>query len=177
MRLCVSDHASFMPTLRPARRRGDSSCSVRDLPTAVFGARGGPVRDDLAARGDAVADTEAPGNRGGSQERPDLQPSLSPVAQLGLDVLIGVVARLVLVGTTAYRNVDAGLLAAWARTMHNHGLREFYAVAPLPDHLPGDMWVLKGVESAYTVLGGSDFASAGFEATTNAVPVVADVVV
>ena len=101
----------------------------------------------------------------------------SPGRQLGVDVVIGVAARLVLVGTTEYRGLDAGIFAGWARTMHDHGVGQFYAKAPLADHLPGDLWLIDGLQVIFTALGGHDFTSPAFELATNAVPVVADVLV
>jgi len=97
--------------------------------------------------------------------------------QLCLDAAIGSAARVVLAVTTAYRGLDADIFADWARTMHEHPLGEFYAQASRPDHLPGDLWFLKGIEAAYTAGGGKDFGSATFELLTNAVPMVADVLV
>jgi hypothetical protein len=102
---------------------------------------------------------------------------IAPRAQLVADVVIGFAARLVLALTTAYRGSDADVLAAWGRTMRDHPLGTFYAEAPTPDHLPGDLWILKAIQVGFTSLGGHDFQSGAFEFLTNVVPMVADVVV
>jgi hypothetical protein len=97
--------------------------------------------------------------------------------QLGVDIAIGLLARLVLAVSTSYRGLDADTFGAWAQAMHDHPLGQFYARAPTPDHLPGDLWILKGIQVAFTAFGGHDFGAGTFEFLTNAVPMVADVVV
>jgi hypothetical protein len=97
--------------------------------------------------------------------------------QLGLDIAVGSAARLVLAVVTSYRASDAGDMAAWATAMRHHPLAEFYARARRPDHLPGDLWLLKAIQFGYSFAGGRDFGSAVFEFLTNLVPIGADVLV
>jgi hypothetical protein len=104
-------------------------------------------------------------------------PGLSVPLQLGLDIAIALTARIVLALTTSYRGLDADAFAAWARALHDHPLGEFYATAPRPDHLPGDLWLLKLIQVTFTASGGHDFNGAAFEFATNAVPMIADVLV
>lgn len=103
--------------------------------------------------------------------------ALSVRTQVTLDAVVGLAARFALALSTSYRTVDADTFAAWARTMHDHPLRDFYATAPVPDHLPGDLWLLKGLQLGYSAAGGRAYESHTFELLTNAVPIVVDVVV
>jgi hypothetical protein len=102
---------------------------------------------------------------------------LTARTQLGFDIVVGLAARLVLAFATSYRQSDADDLAAWASAMHDHPLAEFYVEARRPDHLPGDLWLLKALQVGYSAGGGHDFWSTAFELLTNLVPIVADVTV
>ena len=120
----------------------------------------------IGLSGSAPVDDDRAGGRG-----------LSVPRQLGLDVVIALTARIVLSLATSYRGLDADTFAAWARALHDHPLGEFYATAPRPDHLPGDLWLLKLIQVAFTAGGGHDFEGPAFEFATNAVPMVADLLV
>jgi len=144
---------------------------------------GATYRDDHIAEGSHDTDRSAglrdhsDGSSAVGDERRAGRTALPVAAQLTMDVTLGLVARVVLALATAYRTVDEDTFAAWARVLHDHPLGAFYAVAPLPDHLPGDLWLLDAVQGAFTAAGGTNFDGAAFGFLTNAVPMVADVVV
>ena len=102
---------------------------------------------------------------------------MSAWSQVVVDATVGTIARFVLAMTTSSRVFDADTFAAWARTMHDHPLEEFYARASRADHFPGDLWLLKVLQLVFSAAGGADFTSGPFELLTNLVPIVADVVV
>lgn len=56
----------------------------------------------------------------------------SVAAQVSIDIALGLIARVVLAVVTAYRTVDAEAFGAWARTLHDHPLGSFHALAPMP---------------------------------------------
>src|SRR5881392_3931983 len=95
----------------------------------------------------------------------------------GVDCLLGTGIRLVLAVATSGYSSDTQTFQSWAATLRDHPLRDFYATAYRPDHLPGDLWVLKLAVSLYDALGGHDLEGPGFGLVTQLVPMVGDLLV
>lgn len=98
-------------------------------------------------------------------------------ARLSAAIFLGLVARLSLALATRFPWDDATFFGSWATTMRDRPLGAFYASAWRADHLPGDLWVLKLLQSAYTAAGGSDFHSRTFEVVLKTVPITADLAI
>ena len=92
----------------------------------------------------------------------------------GVDCVLATTVRLLLAAATSGYATDVQIFQSWAETLRDHPLERFYATAHLPDHLPGDLWLLKGAESAYGALGGHDLDGRGFTFVLQVVPTLGD---
>jgi len=67
----------------------------------------------------------------------------SPLRNLGLILGIGCIIRIAISPWFAGLGYDMEVLRNWAHTLADRPLGDFYATAIAPDHLPGDLWILK----------------------------------
>lgn len=95
----------------------------------------------------------------------------------GVDCALAVLLRLGLAWWTGGYPTDVLTFQSWAGTLRDHPLDQFYATAQSPDHLPGDLWLLKGLVTVFGAFGGTDVYGRVFAFLTQVVPTVADVVV
>lgn len=71
---------------------------------------------------------------------------------------------------------DRTVIQGWARTMDGLPLTSFYSSAPNPDHLPGDLLLLKLAQLCYSGLGLDSYGES-FDWFARALPVTADLIV
>jgi dolichyl-phosphate-mannose-protein mannosyltransferase len=95
----------------------------------------------------------------------------------GLDCVLATATRLALAAATTGYAADDQTFQSWAETLRTRPLGSFYATAYAPDHLPGDLWVLKLVVSVYDACGGRDVEGRGFALLLQAVPMFGDLLV
>lgn len=96
---------------------------------------------------------------------------------LGAILAIGFIIRIVLAPLFAGLGYDMDILRNWARTLADRPLGDFYATATAPDHLPGDLWILKVVAEVFGALGGENLAGTPFLFALKLIPAIADVLV
>lgn len=88
---------------------------------------------------------------------------------------VGVGLRWALIPDAWGHGYDLYLFNNWAQTLHHHPLDQFYATAAYPDHLPGDLWFLDGIQGLYSALGFSAFGHQ-FNTLIWLFPIVTDMV-
>ncbi|MBA3642388.1 MAG: hypothetical protein H0W53_24655 [Acidobacteria bacterium] len=69
------------------------------------------------------------------------------------------------------------ILRKWAQTLADRPLGDFYATATAPDHLPGDLWILKVMAEVFGALGAENFSGTPFLFALKLIPAIADVLV
>jgi hypothetical protein len=92
---------------------------------------------------------------------------------LGLALLI----RLVVAPFAYGFQYDMDTFGSWAQTLVDHPFDEFYAVAPSPDHLPGDLYLHYGLASAFQAFGGENFHGDAYRYLLKVIPAIADILV
>jgi len=65
----------------------------------------------------------------------------------------------------------------WGQTMLDYPLNQFYAVAPAPDHLPGDLYLHGFLALIFQALGGENLEGSAYRFLLKAVPSLADIYV
>lgn len=98
----------------------------------------------------------------------------SPTFVLWPFAIVAVLLRYALVPLQGGFWQDRAVIQDWAQALANHGLSSFYAVAPNPDHLPGDIIFIKMIQVLYSALGGSQFGD-DFDWFARLIPIGADV--
>lgn len=93
------------------------------------------------------------------------------------DCALGVTVRLVLAVATIGYSPDTQTFQSWAETLRDRPLHDFYGAAYRPDHLPGDLWILKLTAWTYDALGGRNLEGDGFALATQVVPILGDLLV
>jgi hypothetical protein len=72
---------------------------------------------------------------------------------------------------------DMDTFGSWAQALVGHPFDEFYAVAPSPDHLPGDLYLHFGLASGFQAFGGENFHGEAYRYLLKVVPAMADILV
>ena len=101
----------------------------------------------------------------------------SPLRNLGLILAIGCIIRIAISPWFAGLGYDMEVLRNWAHTLADRPLGDFYATAIAPDHLPGDLWILKFLVTMFHGLGGDNLDGAPFLFFLKLIPTIADVLV
>ena len=101
---------------------------------------------------------------------------LSVRTQVLADLTLGLVARVALAAIATGYRTDVLTVRDWAHALHEQPLHRFYALASSPDHLPGDLWLLKLLTEVWVRLGGS-IDSTLFDRAVTVVPILADVAI
>lgn len=96
---------------------------------------------------------------------------------LGAILAIGFIIRIALAPLFAGLGYDMDILRNWATTLADRPLGNFYTTAMAPDHLPGDLWILKVVVEVFGALGGDNIAGTPFLFALKLIPAIADVLV
>jgi len=89
----------------------------------------------------------------------------------------GFVLRVALAPLFGGFGYDMDVLRNWARTLADRPLARFYDSAIAPDHLPGDLWILKLLVRLFHLLGGADLDGTPFLILLKLVPTLADTLV
>jgi dolichyl-phosphate-mannose-protein mannosyltransferase len=92
----------------------------------------------------------------------------------GLDCLLATTVRLALAWWTGGYATDVLTFQSWADTLRAQPLGHFYSSAQSPDHLPGDLWILKATEWVFITFGGHDVYGRVFALLTQVVPTLGD---
>lgn len=90
---------------------------------------------------------------------------------------VALLARLALAPNFYGFGYDMDTFGKWAETLVAYPFREFYAVAPAPDHLPGDLYLHATLGEAFRAGGGDNFLGAAYRFLLKLVPAVADIVI
>jgi hypothetical protein len=84
---------------------------------------------------------------------------------------------LVLAWKTPGFRFDVLTFESWAGTLRAQPLDHFYSLATRPDHLPGDLWILKATVTVFDSLGGRSLHGEGFDLALQVVPTLGDLLV
>ena len=105
------------------------------------------------------------------------QRSPTSLASLGWVLSSGFVLRVLLAPLFGGFGYDMDVLRNWARTLADRPLRLFYETAMAPDHLPGDLWILKLLVSLFHGFGGENLDGTPFLIALKVVPAIGDMLV
>ena len=135
------------PTRRPTARSTQPTELRDEGATRPRRQRRGIPRAGSAPRCVAPSDTGAAAT--GAADRP--RETSTAFALVGL-LAVGFVLRLFFIGADGFKN-DVATFEAWALTLAEHPLREFFAKAGFADYPPGYFFILWIVGHAYTHAG------------------------
>jgi len=100
-----------------------------------------------------------------------------PAVRLTAMLAVGFAIRMAIAPFPGGFGYDVATFQNWATTLDLHPMSQFYARAEAPDHLPGDLWIMKALVWSFTTLGGENFNGQAFAWSLKLVPAIADVVV
>lgn len=89
----------------------------------------------------------------------------------------GLIIRLALAPLAYGFQYDMDTFGSWAQVLVSEPFRRFYDVAPVPDHLPGDMYLHAALGWLFRAFGGENYHGAAYRFLLKAVPSVADIAV
>jgi hypothetical protein len=93
----------------------------------------------------------------------------------GIDCVLAVVIRLLLAWETPGQAGDVHMFQSWGATLRSHPLHQFYTSdGAAPDHLPGDLWLLKVTVEVFDFLGGHNVHGSVFTLLLQAIPTMGD---
>lgn len=98
-----------------------------------------------------------------------------PGVQLIAVLALGFVLRLALAPSFGGFGYDTATFQNWAATLDAFPVDEFYNRADAPDHLPGDLWIMKALVGLFRLAGGENFEGPVFVWCLKLVPAVGDV--
>jgi hypothetical protein len=90
---------------------------------------------------------------------------------------LALVIRLVIAPFAYGFQYDMDTFGSWGKTLVNYPFEQFYAVAPSPDHLPGDLYLHYMLASVFQLLGGENFHGDAYRYLLKIIPAVADILV
>jgi hypothetical protein len=89
----------------------------------------------------------------------------------------GFVLRLAIAPFPGGFGYDVATFQSWAQTLSDYPVADFYEHAEAADHLPGDLWVMKGLQAGFEALGGENLSGGLFAWLLKVVPAVCDILV
>lgn len=97
--------------------------------------------------------------------------------RLAAMLAVGFMLRLAIAPFPGGFGYDVATFQSWAKTLGDYPISEFYEHAEAADHLPGDLWVMKGLQAGFEALGGENLSGGVFAWLLKVVPAVCDVAV
>lgn len=92
-------------------------------------------------------------------------------------LLCAFLVRLALAPWSSGFGYDLDAFRDWASNLLNGSISNFYARADLPDHLPGDLWLLWVATNLFSILGGKNLEGVAFLITIKCISIIADLFV
>lgn len=92
-------------------------------------------------------------------------------------LLLALLIRLALAPWSSGFGYDLDAFRDWAYNLLHGSFPHFYAKADLPDHLPGDLWLLWAASHLFSVMGGRTLEGVAFLITIKCISIVADLFV
>lgn len=90
---------------------------------------------------------------------------------------LALLIRLALAPWSSGFGYDLDTFRDWAYNLLHGSFSGFYANSALPDHLPGDLWLLWGATHLFSILGGKNLEGVAFLITIKCISIVADLFV